>query len=144
MKAQRLKITENGMTTYSDYYCGIKFTDGLSDEPVSAADATRIGSFIRCEAIDDGRQTGLSNDLLDLNTAKAEVVIRWQKARQIRFRQNKSHLLLQAQNAIHVSRWKASLTRWVSRVCAASRKAMALRAEHRRIDQRNPQGTRLI
>lgn len=74
MKAQRLKITEAGMTTFSDYYCGVKFTNGLSDEAVAPSVAAQIGCFIRIEGCDDDAQVGTATDLKNLSTVKAEVV----------------------------------------------------------------------
>lgn len=75
MKAQRLKITESGMTTFSDYYCGIKFTNGLSDDPVSPAIARQIGSYIRIEAVDDGVQVGEAASYGAGKKTKAEVKV---------------------------------------------------------------------
>lgn len=73
MKAQRLKITEKGWATFSDYYGGIKFTNGISDEAVSPQVAAQIGSYIRIEAIDDGAQVGESTVYGKGKNAKAPV-----------------------------------------------------------------------
>lgn len=75
MKAQRIKITEPGMTTYNDWYGGYKFTSGLSDDPVIYADQIRIGSFIRIEAVDDGKQTGAGVQDVNHKSVAAEVVV---------------------------------------------------------------------
>jgi len=74
MKAQRLKITEPGMETYSDYYFGVKFDNGLSEQPVNFADANTIGAFIRVEAVDDGAQVGSAVQYQKGKSNKAEVV----------------------------------------------------------------------
>lgn len=75
MKAQRLKITESGMATYSDFFCGIKFTDGLSDEAVAPAVQLQIGSLIRVEGVDDDKQVGASEDFQSRKKNKAPVVV---------------------------------------------------------------------
>lgn len=73
MKAQRIRIVEAGWSTYSDYFYGVKFENGLSVEPVTPQEATAIGSFIRIEAMDDGKQAGGAEQYKDLKTKKAEV-----------------------------------------------------------------------
>lgn len=75
MKAQRLKIVEPGMLTFTDFYCGYKFTNGLSDEAVAGADALRIGSFIRVIGVDDDRQAGEAQFLLDAKHTGADVKV---------------------------------------------------------------------
>lgn len=74
MKAQRIKITEPGMTTFTDNYAGVQFTNGLSDEPVVHQVALHIGSLIRVEAVDDGAQVGEGANTLKHKTTKAPVV----------------------------------------------------------------------
>lgn len=75
MKAQRLKIVEGGWENYSDYFGGFKFTNGLSDDPISHSDAQRLGSWIRVEGVDDDRQVGEGVVQTDIVTKKAEVVV---------------------------------------------------------------------
>lgn len=75
MKAQRIKITEPGMITYNDWYGGYKFTNGLSDDPVIYADQIRIGSFIRIEAVDDGKQAGAGVQDVNHKSVAANVVV---------------------------------------------------------------------
>ena len=75
MKAQRLKIVEKGWENYSDFFGGFKFTNGLSDDPITYADAQRLGSWIRLEGVDDDRQVGEGVVQVDIVTKKAEVVV---------------------------------------------------------------------
>ena len=75
MKAQRLKITEKGWETYSDYFAGIKFTDGLSDEPVAPSVASQIGAYIRIEAVDAAEQVGEGRKYEKAKKTKAPVVV---------------------------------------------------------------------
>lgn len=74
-KAQRLKIVESGWETYSDYFGGFKFTDGLSDDPISYADSQRLGSFIRIEGVDDDKQVGEGQTQVEIVDHKADVVV---------------------------------------------------------------------
>lgn len=73
MKAQRLKITERGWETYSDYLGGIKFENGISVDPVSPAIANQLGSALRMEAIDDAEQVGNAAVLKNAQNQKAIV-----------------------------------------------------------------------
>jgi hypothetical protein len=75
MKAQRLKITERGWENYSDTMLGIQFKDGLSVDAVSHVTAAQLGSVLRVEAVDDGAQVGAGVVSLDLQDAKAVVVV---------------------------------------------------------------------
>jgi hypothetical protein len=73
--AQRLKIVEKGWETFSDYFGGFKFTNGLSDEAIPSADAQRLGSWIRFEGVDDEAQVGEGVVQVALTDTKADVVI---------------------------------------------------------------------
>ena len=74
MKAQRLKITERGWETFSDYLAGIKFENGLSVDPVAPAIANQIGSALRVEAVDDGAQVGNGAVMKNVHHQRAKVV----------------------------------------------------------------------
>jgi len=73
--SQRLKIVEPGWETYSDFFGGYKFTNGLSDEPISSADANRLGTLLRFVGVDSDAQVGEGATQLELTDTKAEVVI---------------------------------------------------------------------
>lgn len=73
--AQRLKIVEKGWETFSDYFGGYKFTNGLSDEAVPTADAQRLGSWIRMVGVDDESQVGEGVVQVALTETKADVVV---------------------------------------------------------------------
>lgn len=75
MKAQRLKIKESGWETYSDFFGGYKFTNGLSDDPIAYAEAQRLGSLIRLEGVDDDKQVGEGVVQVEIVDKKAEVVV---------------------------------------------------------------------
>lgn len=75
MKAQRLKITEKGWENYSDLLSGVKFTNGISDDPVAPMTALQLGAFLRMEAIDDAAQVGAAQILVTTHHDKAPVVI---------------------------------------------------------------------
>lgn len=72
--AQRLRITEPGMTTYDGPFGGVMFTQGLSDDIVDARTAFRLGSIVRVEQVDSGTQAGAAAELKRSHTDAAPVV----------------------------------------------------------------------
>jgi hypothetical protein len=73
MKAQRLKITEAGWSNFSDLFCGVQFTNGISDEAVAPAVADHIGSIIQVEFCDDGKQPSANRNFMNSQDLPAPV-----------------------------------------------------------------------
>lgn len=76
MKSQRIKITQAGWATFSDYLCGVKFENGLSEDMVPPSVIAQIGSIMSIEGADDMVQVGMGSEVLAnmSNTAPVEVV----------------------------------------------------------------------
>jgi hypothetical protein len=69
----RIRITEKGFAGYTGPIAEHSFTDGVSDDVLSGADALRIGSAMRVENVETGAATGIAQHLLDTKNASAEV-----------------------------------------------------------------------
>jgi hypothetical protein len=75
MKAQRLKITQEGWQTYSDYLGSVKFENGISAEAVAPSVAIQLGALMSLEGIDDEAPAGAGQEILNNHDNSAEVVI---------------------------------------------------------------------
>lgn len=74
----RLKLTAPEMATFSSYMGTVKFTNGVSDEEVSSADARLLGSITKVAFIDENDDeigmAGLGQENVDLRTKGAPIV----------------------------------------------------------------------
>ncbi len=74
MKAQRIRITEPGWGTFTSHLGGVEFVDGLSVELVPPSVMAQLGSVLRIEAVDDGKQAGQAQVLINTHGNSAPVV----------------------------------------------------------------------
>jgi hypothetical protein len=69
----KIRLVEKGFEKYTGPIAEHTFTDGVSDDVLSGADALRIGSAMRVENFETGAATGIAQHLLDTKGASAVV-----------------------------------------------------------------------
>lgn len=67
-----IKIKQPGFETFSDLLGSVQFKDGQSVEPVSQAEADRIGAIMPIECVDTGAQVGATQRLIDTKDLSVE------------------------------------------------------------------------
>lgn len=69
----KLKLTQDGFSTYTGQMGVIFFEDGLSTADVSTVDAVRMSAVMQCEW-EDGTSPSIAQSLIDNSDTPAEII----------------------------------------------------------------------